>query len=162
MMEILVQETLVPVLLAVLTAAATWLATTARAWVKRKAEETENALLSQALSLAGQSAATAVAELTQTAVANLKAAREDGRLTADEAQAAFTAAVERTWSMIGQSARQTLVGEAGSEAAAKNDMIGPVVEQMVGATRSLSKPPPASQEQAVKEVTLARARLGLQ
>lgn len=162
MIDVLVQNILVPLLLAVLTAAGTWLATNAVAWVKAKAKEANNQILANAFGFLGQTAAVAVTELTQTTVSHLKAAREDGKLTADEARAAFTAAVERTWQLIGRETRNLLTGEAGSEQAAKETIVGPVVEQMVAATKNEgSAAPPRTQEQAAKEVALARARLGL-
>lgn len=163
MMETLVQDGLVPILLTILTALAAWLSTTVRDWIKRKARETDNQILSTVLGLAGQTAATAVAEVAQTTVEQLRAAREDGRITPDEAKAAFNKATERAWGMLGKSARDILTEHAGSEEAAKESIIGPLIEQMVGATKGqASASPPSDDTSKARDVALARSRLGLQ
>lgn len=161
MSEALLQEVLIPIALTVLTAIAAWIGTTARSWIARKARETDNQILATVYGLVGQVAATAVAETAQTAVTQLKAAREDGKLTPDEARAAFRAAVNRTWNMLGQEAKDVLTGQAGSESAAKANIVGPMVEQMVANTKTVASAP-QTEVQAAKEVTMARMRLGLQ
>jgi hypothetical protein len=135
--------------------------TTLRAWIVRKGREADNQILATTLSIAGNVAAAAVAETAQTAVSHLKAAREDGKLTREEAQAAFRTALNRAWSMLGRELQETLTHHAGSESAAKDKVLGPIVEQMVAQT-SATASPPVDDAQAASEVTLARARLGLQ
>lgn len=159
------QEVLLPALLTLAGAAVTYLAGWLAAWVKRLASTQQNELVKRVLELVGTTAATAVANVAQVAVNDLKAAAEDGRLTREEARAALDKAVEQVWAAIGQAARDALLGAVGgSETRAIETFIKPAVEAEVNALGMIG---PAAKpiESAVdrdRVARLARSRLNLQ
>lgn len=120
------------------------------------------------LEAVGQLAYDKVAQLSQEAIRLLKAASDDGKLSANEAQAAVTTAVKETWVSLPDDIRKLLLQIAGNEAAAQNAYIKPKVEAAVkggagasamtgltiGAGRAAPLPDP-------KAVAAARVRLGL-
>lgn len=159
------QEVLIPALLTLAGAAVTYLAGALAAWVTRLAATQKNELIKKALELVGTTAATAVANVAQVAVNDLKTAAADGRLTREEAQAALQKAVEQVWAAIGQAARDVLLGAVGgSQSAAIETFIKPAVEAEVHALATVAPPAKPIEDVADRDrmVRLARSRLALQ
>src|SRR5690606_25810466 len=101
----------------------------------------KNELVKKVLELVGTTAATAVANVAQVAVNDLKAAAADGRLTREEAQAALQKAVDQVWAAIGQAARDILLGAVGgSESKAIETFIKPAVEAEVRVLSAIAPP----------------------
>lgn len=160
------QDVLLPALLTLASAAVAYLASAAAGWIRRAAAGQQNELVKKILELVANTAATAVASIAQTAINDLKRAREDGRLTREEAAAALKLASEQVWAAIGQAARDALLAAVGGSAATAIDKyIKPAVEAEVLALEALGATPaepitdPADREKVVR---LARSRLALQ
>lgn len=109
----------------------------------------------------------AVNELFQTAIAQLKASKEDGKLTPEEARAAFRAAVNAAWAALSQPVRDGLSGLFGGEAGAKS-ALGKMVESAVargkvaGMDGGIVAKPTDDAGRRSLELVLARQRLGLE
>lgn len=159
------QDVLLPALLTLAGAAVTYLASAAAGWIRRAAATQQNELVKRVLEIVATTAATAVANVAQTAINDLKRAREDGRLTREEAQAALRLASEQVWAAIGQAARDALLAAVGGSAAKAIDTyIKPAVEaevlvlEQLGATPAEKVVEPADR---ARVIALARSRLAL-
>lgn len=161
----LIQDVLLPALLTLASAAITWLAGAAAGWIRKAAASQQNELVKRVLEIVAVTAATAVANIAQTAINDLKRAREDGKLTREEAQAALKLASEQVWAAIGQAARDALLAAVGGSAATAIDTyVKPAVEAEVLALEALGATPAekvVKPEDRDRVIRLARSRLAL-
>jgi hypothetical protein len=158
-------DVILPSLLAALVTVAggaiTLAAAQARAWMRAKAMETENALLRGVLTIVADQAGIAVQHVAQTAVDKLKAASVDGKLTPAHAKEALRAAALETWFNLGKQAQELLKAEYGGFDQVMNQLIEPTVEAQVR-TAKVTTPvvvQPMSETAALSELAMARQRL---
>lgn len=143
---------LFPVVFTALTAGLTAALAFGSKFLKERTAAVQNERFRTILEAVGQLAYDKVAQLSQEAVRLLKEASGDGKLTAQEAQAAVTTAVKETWVSLPDDIRKLLLQIAGSEAAAKDAYVKPKVEAAVkgGAGTGVAA-------QSVRSINLGRA-----
>ena len=166
LLQVILVGTIVPILGSLFLSFTSWASKKAGDFFDARAKNEKNATIKTVFDHLGHLASIAVSEVSQTAVDALKAAAEDGKLTAEEGRAALTAAVKRTWQLLGAEARGLLTDLAGgSEANAMEHVVKPVVEAAVRAQK-VASPNPSSKPKdaaiAARDAALAQARLGLQ
>lgn len=160
----LVQQVLIPLLLSAATYAVAWVGTALRTFLVNLAANQKNEAFKKLLEVVAETASTAVREIAQTAVNDLKAAHEDGKLTKAEAMAALQAAKDRAWSILSQQIKDQLLAiVGGSVQAAKDTFLTPAVEAEVALLDNLLPTADPITDPATKDrvLQLARARLNL-
>lgn len=158
------QEHILPWLLNLAGAAATYVLGVLAVWLHGLVASQKNETVKKVLELVATTATTAVANIAQTVIRDLKAAHEDGRLTEAEARAALAKAVDQVWAAIGQAARDALLKAAGgSQEAVIKTYIVPAVEAEVALLDEVLPAAEPITDPVTKErvLNMARARLGL-
>ena len=135
-------------------------------FLDQKTKGVKNDALRSLLAMVDQAAGDAVNATYQTAVNDLKAANADGKLTPEEAKAAFTHSVQAAWGAIVADAKADLAKFFGGAAGAQA-VVGQAVESKVasakvsGVATPNAKVAQASPEQKAKAAAAARVQLGL-
>lgn len=158
------QQFLVTALLGMASVAVAWLTSTVKSALSALAERQSNEAFKRLLEIVANTAATAVREVAQTAVNDLKAAHEDGRLTKAEALAALQAAKNRAWAILSDAVKQQLLDLVGGSAQKAIDTyVVPAIEAEVAVLDKLLPAAEPITDQATKDrvLQLARARLNL-
>jgi len=165
-MDAIFQGTIVPILLTLAGSFTTWAIAHLPTLVRSLTARVKNATLHTALAALGQAATDAVHELLQTSINDLKAARSDGKLTADEVKAAKDAAVRAAWGAITSDMRAAIAkGLGGLEGAL--GVTGQKVESAIAQAKAagVASPNPKvaslQPDQKAKAIELARTQLGL-
>lgn len=122
---------LVPVLVPLIGSATVAFLGIASAYLLKLRARTKSEVLGRALDVLGGTALTSVASVMEASVRHLKAAADDGKLSPQEAGAAFTKAVDDTWSGLSKDVRDVLVKQAGSKEAAIKTHIEPSINRAV-------------------------------
>lgn len=151
-----VQPILINVLISVLTAAVAWLGTKASKWISASVHNQHLESLALIVS-------STVAEVMQTSVITLKAAAEDGRLTAEEARAAFDQALSKVRELLPKRLWTYLVTLLGGVAEAES-FIGTLIEAAVLNLKDqieLDISKKRAHGVAPADAEVARARLGV-
>lgn len=159
-----VQQFLVTALLGLASVAVAWLTTTVRTALTALADRQKNEAFKRLLEIVADTAATAVREVAQTAVNDLKAAHDDGRLTKAEAMAALQAAKNRAWAILSDAVKQQLLDLVGGNAQKAIDTyVVPAIEAEVAILDKVLPPAEPITDQATKDRVLqfARARLNV-
>lgn len=146
------------------------------AYVTTKSKLVQDGRLQHFITLAAQLGFAKVGQLQESVIEKLKGYAADGKLTREEAAAAFAAALKETWAALPSEAKQSLVRAAGSEQAALAAYVEPQISNAVRSLpRALSLPTlyggaGGQQEReaarartaTLSEYNAARARLGLE
>lgn len=135
-------------------------------FLDQKTQGVKNDTIRGLLGMVDQAAGDAVNATYQTAVNDLKAANADGKLTAEEAKAAFTHSVRAAWNAIVKDAQGDLAKLFGGVAGA-HAVVGQAVESKVATakTNGVATPNPKiaamGDAQKAKAAAAARVQLGL-
>jgi len=166
LLQVILVSVVVPILGSAFLAFTSWASKRLGDYFAARAKNESNALLHNVYAHMGHLASIAVAEVSQTAVDQLKAASSDGKLTKAEGSAALNAAVKRLWQLMGDEARSILLTQAGGSAAnAQTNILTPIVEAAVRAQKTGTPNPnatPSDEGAKARDVAFAQARLGLQ
>ena len=135
-------------------------------FLEQKTQGVKNDTIRGLLAMVDQAAGDAVNATYQTAVNDLKAANADGKLTAEEAKAAFTHSVHAAWAAIVADAKKDLASLFGGTGGALQK-VGAAVESKVavakvsGVATPTAKVAAGTPEQKAKAAAAARVQLGL-
>lgn len=135
MLQEIWNDAIIPALVTLLTATLSILVGYAisalRAWAAKQDAQWKRAIVDEATAAAAE----AVAAVNQTFTADIKAARADGRLTAEEAATAFRRARDIALNRLGEAGLAALAKVAGSKAGAQM-MVGDLIESAVAKTKT--------------------------
>lgn len=145
------------------------------AYVTTKSKLVQDGRLQHFITLAAQLGFAKVGQLQESVIEKLKGYAADGKLTREEAAAAFAAALKETWAALPSEAKQSLVRAAGSEQAALAAYVEPQISNAVrslpralslptlyGAGGQQSRETTHARTATLSEYNAARARLGLE